>query len=382
MRLPFQTKNLWPQAIPKGGKVYVGMSGGVDSSVAAYLLKQQPHLEVEAVYMRNWDTRDEDHSECPSERDWRDVQKVCRQLDIKCHQISLVKEYWNTVFSIALDEYSRGRTPNPDVLCNREIKFGVLLNEIQRRLHTGNSTMWFATGHYAQTRQLMDGSVGLFRGTDRRKDQSYFLSAVSHQHLQQTVFPLGTLDKQQDVRRIAREQAQLVTAEKEESMGICFVGQKRRFDQFLSEYLPQRPGDIVDSKGTKIGQHSGLFTKTIGQLALIPGMQDKWYIYDKDIGANRMYAAPNRANPLLYTESIRAAGPVHWIGGTSPTKMDLSAQIRYMQEPQLCTVTLNADDERCLRVDFKDPQFGVAPGQYLVLYDGEQCLGCAAIEEK
>ncbi|KAJ1937802.1 hypothetical protein FBU59_004646 [Linderina macrospora] len=182
------------------------------------------------VFMRNWDTRDE-RGECPSERDWRDVQRVCKQLDIKCHEVNLVKEYWNSVFSVALDEYQHGRTPNPDVLCNKEIKFGVLLREIARR-QPGNS--WFATGHYARAERKNSGEMALLRGIDERKDQSYYLSAVSSQQLDRVLFPLGGLRKADDVRALARN-AGLATAQKEESMGICFVGERRRFDKFLGK---------------------------------------------------------------------------------------------------------------------------------------------------
>ncbi|KAJ2358809.1 hypothetical protein GGF43_000573 [Coemansia sp. RSA 2618] len=319
------------------------MSGGVDSSVAAHLLKAQ-NIDVEAIFMRNWDTRDE-RGECPSERDWRDVQRVCRQLGIKCHQVDLVKQYWNQVFSVALDEFASSRTPNPDILCNSQIKFGVLLDEIDRRLQASGAL--FATGHYARvvstTSELNHPEVAnLYRGVDRRKDQSYYLSGVSGRRLRRAVFPLGGLIKAQDVRQIARD-AGLATAEKEESMGICFVGERRRFDRFLAEYLPQHEGDILSSDSKVIGRHCGLFTKTIGQSAGISGMCEKWYIYAKDPATNCMYAAPGRSNALLYSANV-AAGPVHWISGAAPVfgpgnRLELDAQVRYMQRPQPCVVS-------------------------------------------
>ncbi|KAJ2529091.1 hypothetical protein IWW43_005089 [Coemansia sp. RSA 1935] len=356
----------WQARIKPGDKVYVGMSGGVDSSVAAYLLKSQ-NYDVEAIFMRNWDTRDE-RGECPSTRDYHDVQRVCAQLDIKCHQIDLVKQYWNQVFSTCLDVFAAGQTPNPDILCNSQIKFGVLLDEIDRRLHTSGA--WFATGHYARTTacETHPEQVKLLRGVDRRKDQSYYLSGVSGRRLSRAVFPLGSLIKSQHVRQIARD-ARLVTAEKEESMGICFVGERRRFDKFLAEYLPQREGDVVASNGRVIGRHHGLFTKTIGQAASIPGvsgMNGKWYIYAKDPVKNCMYAALGRENPLLFSNDI-TAGPMHWIAGTAPefgpdNRLELDAQVR---------------DH--ISVRFRDAQFGVASGQYLTLYQGDVCLGSAPI---
>ncbi|KAJ2501358.1 hypothetical protein GGH96_001967 [Coemansia sp. RSA 1972] len=354
----------WQARIKPGDKVYVGMSGGVDSSVAAHLLKSHGY-NVEAIFMRNWDTRDE-RGECPSARDFHDVQRVCTQLDIKCHQIDLVKQYWNQVFSTCLDIFSSGQTPNPDILCNSQIKFGVLLDEIDRRLHT---RAWFATGHYAQTtvRESPD-QTKLLRGVDRRKDQSYYLSGVSGQRLSRAVFPLGSLIKSQHVRQIARD-ARLVTAEKEESMGICFVGERRRFDKFLAEYLPQREGDVLASNGRVIGRHRGLFTKTIGQAASIPGvsgMSGKWYIYAKDPVKNCMYAALGRDNSLLFSNDI-TAGPAHWIAGIAPefgpdNRLELEAQVR---------------DH--ISVRFQDAQFGIASGQYLTLYQGDACLGSAPI---
>ncbi|KAJ2158090.1 hypothetical protein GGF46_004025 [Coemansia sp. RSA 552] len=374
---PTTSSTYWHSQIRAGDPVYVGMSGGVDSSVAAYLLKERG-AQVTGLFMRNWDTRDE-HGECPSERDWRDVQQVCGQLGIPCRQINLVKEYWNRVFAVALDDFAAGRTPNPDILCNREIKFGVLLNEINRRLPGGTR---LATGHYAR----VAGRGDLWRGVDRKKDQSYYLSAVKSSQLQHALFPLGGLTKSTDVRRLARE-AGLATAEKEESMGICFVGERRRFDHFLAEYLPQRDGDILASDMRVVGRHQGLFSRTIGQNARIPGMASKWFIYAKDPATNRMFATQDRSSPLLYQKSV-VAGPVHWISGTSPdfgpaNQLALDAQVRYMQLPQACMVAPSADPAypNHIVVRFADAQFGVASGQYVVLYQGAQCLGSAQIQQ-
>ncbi|KAJ2851465.1 hypothetical protein IWW36_001104 [Coemansia brasiliensis] len=312
------------------------MSGGVDSSVTAYLLKQQG-MEVEGIFMRNWDLRDE-RNECPSERDWLDVQSVCHQLQIKCHEINLVKPYWNQVFAVALDEFAKGKTPNPDILCNSQIKFGVLLDEIKRRLKSRESC-WFATGHYARLQPTADSMspVNLLRGLDRHKDQSYYLAGVSSSRFHRVIFPLGELVKSRDIRRIAKS-ANLATAEKEESMGICFVGERRKFDRFLAEYLPSKSGDILDPHGRVIGRHRGIFSKTIGQNAKLSGMNCKWYVYAKDPLENCMYAAPGRNHPLLHSSRV-VAGPVHWISGNCPdfgpdNQINVDAQVRYMQSPQ------------------------------------------------
>ncbi|KAJ2454202.1 hypothetical protein EV183_001687 [Coemansia sp. RSA 2336] len=354
--------------IRPGTKVYVGLSGGVDSSVTAHLLKQQG-MDVEGIFMRNWDLRDE-RNECPSERDWHDVQSVCQQLQIKCHQINLVKPYWNQVFSVALDDFAQGRTPNPDILCNSQIKFGVLLDEISRRL---DPQAWFATGHYARLR-----NARLLRGLDKRKDQSYYLAGVPGSRFSRVMFPLGELTKR-DVRRIAKS-AGLATAEKEESMGICFVGERRKFDEFLAEYLPSTPGDILDPHGELVGRHQGMFSRTIGQNARLSGMDCKWYVYAKDPARNLMFAAPKRSHPLLYSSRV-VAGPVHWIS-TAPdfgpdNQINVDAQVRYMQSPQAGVAS--RVDRDYVSVQFKDAQFGIASGQYLVLYQGDLCLGSAPI---
>ncbi|PIA16222.1 tRNA-specific 2-thiouridylase MnmA [Coemansia reversa NRRL 1564] len=351
------------------------MSGGVDSSVAAYMLKEHG-ADIEGVFMYNWDTRDESGN-CPSEKDWRDVQNVCSQLEIKCHKINLVKQYWNQVFSIVLDEYAQGRTPNPDILCNSQIKFGVLLDEIQRRLNTSNA--WFATGHYAQIKRN-ETNITLHRGIDVSKDQSYFLSTLNNNQLKRVVFPLGGLYKS-NVRILAKH-LRLITAEKDESMGICFVGERKRFDKFLAEYLPQNPGNILSNNMHLIGKHNGLFTKTIGQLAGISGASEKWYIYAKDLKTNSMYAVKGRNHALLHTK-YAVAGPVHWISGAPlgfnlNSEITLQVKIRYLQEPLSCIVrqTTNKDN---INVEFSEAQYAVASGQYLVFYQGDCCLGSAQV---
>ncbi|RKP24413.1 tRNA-specific 2-thiouridylase, partial [Syncephalis pseudoplumigaleata] len=235
------------------------MSGGVDSSVAALLLKRHG-ARVQGVFMQNWDALEED-GVCPGERDWRDVQAVCRQLDIPCRRIDFVREYWTRVFAQTLDAYAKGITPNPDIACNREIKFGLLRERCVPKDH------WFATGHYARVAYDARGNARLLKGIDARKDQSYYLSSVTRAQLQQSVFPLGHLTKE-DIRSIAREH-RLTTANKDESMGICFVGPRRKFNAFLGEYLPQTPGDVIAPNGHVIATHQGIFSWTIGQRATI-----------------------------------------------------------------------------------------------------------------
>ncbi|RIA78799.1 tRNA-specific 2-thiouridylase [Glomus cerebriforme] len=281
------------------------MSGGVDSSVSAYLVKKQGYI-VEGVYMRNWDTTDES-GVCTSDQDWKDVQTVCKQLDIPCKQFDFIKEYWLHVFTRMIEDYENGITPNPDVMCNREIKFGWFLDKCLGSINNrDNENTWIATGHYVQLERTDSGRVKLIRGTDITKDQSYFLSTVAEENLQRVIFPVGGLYKKQ-VKSIARE-ANLETANKRESMGICFVGKKRKFSEFLEQYVVSKPGDIKTLDGTVIGQHRGLFSYTIGQRARIHYGPDRhvWFVLRKDIKNNSLIVVPGSTNPLLFSSKLVA----------------------------------------------------------------------------
>ncbi|PVU90187.1 hypothetical protein BB559_004740, partial [Furculomyces boomerangus] len=325
------------QKLPKpGDKVYVGMSGGVDSSVSAYLLQKQG-FDVSAIYMQNWDTKDEQDI-CTSEQDWFDVQKVCEQLKINCTKINLVKEYWNRVFSVAIEGYQAGFTPNPDILCNQEVKFGALIDKLNSlaSTKTADNSVWFATGHYTNVLRSDNHPPMLQRGVDPLKDQSYFLSGVSESKLAKVLFPIGNLIKSTDVRTIANEIG-LVTATKKESMGICFIGERKRFHDFISQYIPATPGNIVSTDGKVIGTHNGLFTRTIGQSARITVDTRKWFVCNKNIEKNEIVAVPDHNNPFLYTQKI-SAKKINWINKKPETKngLKLLYQIRHLQSPKNC----------------------------------------------
>ncbi|CAI2169086.1 7847_t:CDS:10 [Funneliformis geosporum] len=305
--------------------VIVALSGGVDSSVSAHLLKRQGYA-VEGVYMRNWDTTDE-NGICTSDQDWKDVQTVCKQLDIPCKQFDFTKEYWSQVFIKMIEDYENGITPNPDVICNREIKFGWFLNKCLESINgKDKKSTWIATGHYVQLERTDSGRVKLIRGTDIAKDQSYFLSTVAEEKLQRVLFPVGGLHKQK-VKLIARE-ANLITCNKRESMGICFVGKKRRFSEFLEQYVVSKPGDIMTLDGTVIAKD----------------WIWNWHEPPKGIDEG----------------------------------VNLLAQIRYRQRADPCIVTKRSDER--YTVKFNTPKRAIAPGQNVVVWDGNWCIGSGIIE--
>ncbi|PVU87949.1 hypothetical protein BB561_006105 [Smittium simulii] len=302
------------------------MSGGVDSSVAAYLLKKQGY-DITGVYMQNWDSIEE-KGHCEGELDWIDVEKVCQHLDIPCIKLNMVKEYWNNVFSNMLEEYGTGYTPNPDIICNQKIKFATMFdklkqlsgmntcldqqkNNIQNDHIFASSKFWFATGHYARLNKTVGNPVMLQRGKDLTKDQSYFLCCAPKQALEKTIFPLGNLTKSTQVRKIAKD-AGLPTANKKESMGICFVGKRRHFTQFLREYIPDSPGEIVDSEGKVLGKHQGLFTRTLAQSIGVTLGTNPWFVYNKEYKLNRIMVAEGHDNPLLYSQTF-FADSINWI---------------------------------------------------------------------
>ncbi|MCP4698056.1 MAG: tRNA 2-thiouridine(34) synthase MnmA [Gammaproteobacteria bacterium] len=348
--------------------IVVGVSGGVDSSVAAYLLKEQG-CSVHGLFMKNWEEDDKD-GHCSAAEDLADARAVCNRLDIPLHTVNFSGEYWEQVFTHFLAEYKAGRTPNPDVLCNREIKFKAFLEYALQLGGTG-----IATGHYARIHRE-DGKFQLLKGCDPAKDQSYFLYTLNQTQLAQSRFPLGELHKS-EVRKLA-EQASLATHAKKDSTGICFIGE-RRFKTFLARFLPPRPGPVETPEGHCIGRHDGLMYYTLGQRQGLGiggqkgGSGQPWYVAGKDLPNNRLIAVQGHNHPLLFTNHLNAAD-VHWITAPPPSlPYACRAKTRYRQPDQDCRITRLADN--CCKVHFDRPQRAVTPGQSVVFYQGEQCLG-------
>jgi len=360
-------------------RVIVGMSGGVDSSVSALLLMQQGY-HVEGLFMKNWD-EDDGTEYCTAKEDLADAQAVSDKLGIKLHVANFAAEYWENVFEHFLAEYQAGRTPNPDILCNREIKFKAFLQYAQTL-----GANYIATGHYVQ-RRGDDENAQLVKGLDGNKDQSYFLHAVGAKEIGMTLFPVGELEKP-EVRAIA-EQHGLATAAKKDSTGICFIGE-RRFKDFLQQYLPAQPGDIVTEDGKVIGQHQGLMYHTIGQRQGlgIGGMSEfgdsPWYVADKDLDNNQLLVVQGKQHPLLF-KPVLTCQQVMWIDGKGPdmsaAPVKLQAKIRYRQADQGCEITVIGEPgANAYEVVFDEPQRAVTPGQSIVFYDGDVCLGGGIID--
>ncbi|KAF5385663.1 hypothetical protein D9757_005465 [Collybiopsis confluens] len=364
-----------------GDKVIVGMSGGVDSSVAARLLANQDY-DLSAIYMRNWDTRDESGTDkgCEWEKDWEDVQRVCKSVGIPCSMIDLSREYWNRIFQPALDVWQSGSTPNPDVWCNREIKFGALLEHLPLDSSKGKS--WFATGHYAAKGWSSNGRPRLLSAKDHVKDQSYYLSSISEQGLARALFPLGNLTKV-EVRELARSY-RLETAERPESMGLCFVGEKGKFSQFLNSYIPPNPGPIIEyTTGKVIGQHKGLWTYTIGEKAKIPGQLYKTFVAHKDPLKNVIYVVPGSNHQALLLHRV-ICQDWKWIWNDSPppgitesSGFRAAVKVRHRMESLPCTVKVAQDGT--IEIITDDFLRGVSPGQVAALWDKDWCLGCGVI---
>ena len=354
-------------------RVILGLSGGVDSAVAAVLLKDDGY-DVQALHMTNWE---DDEGYCTAAEDLQDARRVCEQLGIPLHHVNFSKQYRDQVFEYFLDEYRKGRTPNPDVLCNREIKFGVFRDYAKR---LGGDLL--ATGHYARS-GILDGHGALFKGKDPNKDQSYFLHAVSAEALAETLFPLGELVKD-DVRRIARDRG-LPNFAKKDSTGICFIGE-RPFREFLATYIPANPGPMRTPGGEVIGEHQGLMYYTLGQrqglhIGGIHGRPElPWYVVAKDLDDNALIVAQGE-HELLFSEGLTATD-ASWIGAAPAglaRGLRCRAKVRYRQPDQDCVVQDLGDGR--LDVRFDERQRAVAPGQFVVFYDESLCLGGAVIDQ-
>ena len=354
----------------KDTRVVIGMSGGVDSSVAALLLKEQGY-DVVGIFMKNWDDTDE-FGVCTATEDFDDVVRVCNQLDIPYYSVNFEKQYWDKVFTYFLDEYKAGRTPNPDVMCNKEIKFKAFLDHA---LALGAD--YLATGHYAQVREI-DGRVEMLRGVDDNKDQTYFLNQLSSDVLEKVMFPLGHLPKS-EVRKIAKENG-LVTADKKDSTGICFIGE-RNFKEFLSEYLPAQPGEMQTLEGMVKGRHDGLMYYTIGQrLGLgFGGSGDPWFVVGKNLKENILYVEQGFSHETLYSDAL-VATDVNWINPDVITEtFTCTAKFRYRQKDSNVTVTVQENGN--VYVEFAESERAITPGQAVVFYDGDICLGGATIDQ-
>ena len=353
--------------------IIVGISGGVDSSVAAYLLKQQGYT-VQGLFMKNWE-EDDTQDYCSATEDLKDAQAVCDKLEIPLHTANFSSEYWNNVFEDFLAEYKAGRTPNPDILCNREIKFKVFLEHAER---LGADAI--ATGHYVRSAQAHD-QWQLVRGIDTNKDQSYFLYTLGQQQLARSLFPVGELQKPQ-VREIAEQQG-FVTHDKKDSTGICFIGE-RPFREFLSQFIPAQQGDIVTSAGDIVGQHQGVMYYTLGQRkglqigGLKQGSGEAWFVVGKDVKQNQLIVGQGHDHPMLFSQHV-TANQLSWVAGDAPRlPYRCTAKTRYRQQDQACTVTEISDQG--YQIHFDQPQRAVTPGQSIVFYENDVCLGGGIID--
>ncbi|MEW6478116.1 MAG: tRNA 2-thiouridine(34) synthase MnmA [Pseudomonadota bacterium] len=360
-------------------RVVVGLSGGVDSAVSAYLLKQQGY-EVIGIFMKNWED-DDDSEYCSSRQDWLDAASVADVIGIDIEHVNFAAEYKDRVFAEFLREYQAGRTPNPDILCNAEIKFKAFLDHAMRL-----GAEKIATGHYARVR--FNGTTGtheLLKGLDPLKDQSYFLHRLNQAQLSKTMFPVGELPKT-EVRRIASE-IKLPNAKKKDSTGICFIGE-RPFRDFLNRYISKEPGPIKDPSGRTIGQHVGLSFYTLGQRQGlgIGGVKAKgaqkggsehepWFVARKDVEKNTLWVVQGHDHPWLMSPALRAED-VSWVAGQAPAAQQIAAKTRYRQSDAPCTLAV---DDTGFTLRFAEPQWAVTPGQSAVLYDGEVCLGGGVI---
>lgn len=354
---------------PSETRVVVGMSGGVDSSVAALLLKEQGY-DVIGIFMKNWDDTDE-FGMCTATEDYEDVIRVCNQIGIPYYAVNFEKQYWDKVFTYFLEEYKAGRTPNPDVMCNKEIKFKAFL---EHAITLGAD--YLATGHYARV-EYRDGEYKMLRGIDDNKDQTYFLNQLTQDQLSKVMFPIGSIEKPK-VRELAKE-ANLATATKKDSTGICFIGE-RNFKEFLSNYLPAQPGNMETFSGEVKGRHDGLMYYTIGQRhgLGIGGSGEPWFVIGKDLERNILYVDQGFHNERLYSDWITATN-VSWVSDKKRGQtFTCTAKFRYRQQDS--KVEVQIIDENTVKVIFDEPSRAITPGQSVVFYDGDECLGGATID--
>ena len=357
-------------------KVICGMSGGVDSSVSAFILQQQGY-QVEGLFMKNWE-EDDDTDYCTAAADLADAQAVCDKLGIKLHKINFAAEYWDNVFEHFLSEYKAGRTPNPDILCNKEIKFKAFLDYAAEDLGAN----YIATGHYVRRRGA-DDKAQLLRGLDANKDQSYFLYTLSSKQVGQSLFPVGDIEK--PIVRAIAEDLDLITAKKKDSTGICFIGE-RKFKDFLARYLPAQPGNIRTVEGDIIGRHDGLMYHTLGQrkglgIGGVKGASEEaWYVVEKDLVNNELIVAQGHDHSALLSTGL-IAQQLHWVD-RQPIREPLRCTVktRYRQTDVPCTI--EPIDDESIKVIFDEPQIAVTPGQSAVFYLDEVCLGGGIIEQQ
>lgn len=350
--------------------VVIGLSGGVDSSVSAWLLKQQGY-KVVGLFMKNWED-DDDSEYCSTRQDWLDAVSVADLIGIDIEAVNFAAEYKDRVFSVFLSEYQAGRTPNPDILCNSEIKFKAFLDHAYSL-----GADFIATGHYARVREV-NGLFQLLKGLDPAKDQSYFLHRLDQRQLSRTLFPLGEIEKT-EVRAIAKA-LDLPNARKKDSTGICFIGE-RPFREFLNKYLPTKPGPILNDQNQQIGEHIGLSFYTLGQRKGIgiggqkTGNGEPWFVARKDLHNNTLYAVQGHDHPWLHAQSLNAE-QAHYISGSLPENRAIAAKTRYRQNDAACIITAA---EQTFKLEFNESQFAITPGQSAVLYDGDICLGGGVI---
>ncbi|QTJ51952.1 tRNA 2-thiouridine(34) synthase MnmA [Dolosigranulum pigrum] len=356
-------------------RVVVGMSGGVDSSATALKLKREGY-DVVGIFMKNWDDTDE-NGVCTATEDYKDVQAVANQIGIPYYSVNFEKEYWNKVFEYFLDEYKKGRTPNPDVICNKEIKFKAFLDYA---MDLGAD--YVATGHYARVERDDDGTVHMLRGVDSNKDQTYFLNQLSQDQLQRVMFPLGEMEKP-DVRQLA-EEAGLKTADKKDSTGICFIGE-RDFKEFLMNYLPAQPGEMQTLDGDVVNTHDGLMYYTIGQRQGlgIGGSKEygnePWFVIGKDLERNVLLVGQGFHHEHLYATHLEASDFSFTVKAPAEAEFRCTAKFRYRTDDVPVMIKMNDDRTEAI-VEFDEPQRAITPGQAIVLYDGEECLGGGTID--